>query len=230
MTNIFKTQEKRDRKKRLFHIGLETLEREGWTVTKEKLGKSSVRRITKNGESKLVSIRTSQDQWIAFPPKADGTGWITLDDVDVVLAVSLDANAPHREALVHWLPADDMRERFDQAKKARSEANRVMPDRRGIWIPLYEREDASENVSYVGGGAGLDYPPIARVRLENESESPPTSQLAPASGSSKPSVARGGHARSDNDDAGRFSIGDAKRLLAASLGVAESSIKITIEA
>src|SRR5687768_405192 len=158
VTNIFKDPEKHKRKKRLFQIGVETLEKAGWSVTKEKLGKSSVRRITKNGESKLVSIRTTQDQWIAFPPKPQGKGWVTLDDVDVVLAVSVDANVPPKEALVHWLPGDEMRERFDLALKARKKADRVQPDRRGVWIPLYEREDASANVSYVGGGAGLDHP------------------------------------------------------------------------
>src|SRR5690348_3848910 len=114
MTNIFKTPEKKERKRQLFRIGIETLQKQGWTVQKEKgLGKSSVRRITKDGKSQLVSIRTSQDQWLAFPPNPNGKGWITLDDVDVVLAVSVDVrDAPH-EAWVHWIPADEMRQRFN---------------------------------------------------------------------------------------------------------------------
>ena len=220
MTNIFKTPEKHDRKKRLFQIGIETLQREGWTVTKEKLGKSSVRRITKNGESKLVSIRTTQDQWIAFPPKPKDKGWITLDDVDVVLAVSVDANDPPREALVHWLPGDEMRKRFDLALKARRGANRVQPQRRGVWIPLYEREDASENVSYVGGGAGLDHPPIARVPMNGGGSTPPPT----------------GADEVVDDDQDEFeesdllTIAEAKRRLALTLGVPESSIKIMVEA
>src|SRR5258705_3520511 len=110
MTNIFKTPEKRGRKTRLFQIGVQTLEKEGWAVTRQKgLGKSSVRRIAKDGESKLVSIRTTQDQWIAFPPEPNAKGWTTLDDVEVVVAVSVDANVPPQEALVHWLPAKEMR-------------------------------------------------------------------------------------------------------------------------
>jgi len=214
MANIFKSPEKRDRKNRLFQIGVQTLEKEGWTVAKEKgLGKSSVRRITKNGDSKLVTIRTTQDTWLAFPPKPNGKGWFTLDDVEVVLAVSVAGNPP-REGLVHWLPADEMRKRYDLAYKARKEAGRVFPKRRGVWIPLYERENESENVSYVGGGAGLDYPPIARVPLNGGGHEPPPI---------------GSRDTAEGGDDNRFTIAKAKRLLSSSLGVPESSIKITVE-
>jgi len=217
MTNIFSTPEKRERKKRLFEIGLTTLQKQGWTITKEKLGKASVRRISKDGHSKLVSIRTTQDQWIAFPPKPKQDGWITLDDVDAVVAVSVDSNDPPREALVHWLPADEMRKRFDAALKARVTANRVQPDRRGVWIPLYEREaDNLENVSYVGGGAGLDYPAIARVPIDG-------GVSAPAS-----VTAEGVDDDDSNDDL--LTIGEAKRRLARTLGVPESAIKVIVEA
>ncbi len=219
MTNVFKTPEKHDRKKRLFQIGIETLQKLGWTVSKERgIGKSSVRRIMKAGDSKLISIRTTQDQWIAFPPKP-GKGWITLDEVEIVLAVSVDGKVPPREAFVHWIPADEMRERFDAARKARKEAKRVQPERRGIWIPLYEREDASENVSYVGGGAGLDYPPIAQVTMNG--------------GGSTPSPSGPGETEDDDqhhDGENLLTIPEAKRRLALTLGVPESSIKIMVEA
>ena len=178
------------------------------------MGKSSVRRITKGGESKLVSIRTTQDQWLAFPPKPEGTGWFTLDDVDVVVGVSVDANMPPKEALVHWLPAEEMRVRFDRALKARKDAGRVQPDRRGVWIPLYEREDESENVSYVGGGAGLDHPPIARVSMKGTGAEP----------------SAGSDDRGDEDNESLLTIREAKRRLALTLGVSESSIKISVEA
>ncbi|MEW5916532.1 MAG: hypothetical protein AB1762_09010 [Gemmatimonadota bacterium] len=214
MTNIFKAPEKHERKKRLFQIGIETLQKQGWSVTREKgLGKSSVRRITKNGESKLVSIRTSQDQWIAFPPNPKGKGWVTLDVVDAVVAVSVDANVPPRDALVHWLPADDMRKRFDRALKARKDAKRVRPDRR-VWLPLYEREsNHSDNVSYVGGGAGLDYPPVAQVRMNDGGA------MRATVGDAAPSL-----------DAGPMTIAQAKRGLALTFGVPESSIRINVEA
>jgi hypothetical protein len=215
MTNIFKSPEKHERKRRLFQIGIRFLEDQGWTVTREKLGKSSVRRITKSGENKLVSIRTTQDQWLAFPPKPNGRGWFTLDDVDVVLAVSVDGHVPPREALVHWLPADEMRERFDLAYKARKEAGRVFPKRRGVWISLYEREDGSANVSYVGGGAGIDHPAIARVPMNGGGDGPPPTR--PGAGT-------------HDDDERPLTIAEAKHRLSLSFGVSESSIKITVEA
>lgn len=218
MTDIFNKPEKHPRKKRLFQIGVETLQKRGWSVTKEKgLGKSSVRRISKDGESKLASIRTTQDQWIAFPPKPKRKGWITLDDVDVVVAVSVDGNEPPREALVHWLPADDMRKRFDSALKARLDADRVQPDRRGVWIPLYERaDDNRENVSYIGGGAGLDYPPIAHVPMNGGV-------------ATKPAEDNEDDEEEDHPDE-LLTIAEAKRRLALTLGVPESSIKIMVEA
>ena len=67
MTNIFGQPEKLDLKRELFAIGVKALEDAGWTVERATgSGKSSVRRIKKGGESKLVSIRTTQDRWIAF--------------------------------------------------------------------------------------------------------------------------------------------------------------------
>ncbi len=216
MTDIFKDPEKHRRKKLLFHYGVEALQKQGWTVEREKgLGKSSVRRITKSGDSKLVSIRTTQDRWIAFPPNPDGKGWVTLDSVEAVIAVSL-APKTSSEAWVHWLPAKEMRERFDVAYNARKKAGRVFPKRRGVWIPLYQREsDNPKNVGFVGGGAGLDHLPMAKVPLNG---------AGPAHPLTEPDDRRGG------DDGGHLTLTDAKRRLARSLGVLESSIKITVEA
>jgi hypothetical protein len=87
-----------------------------------------------------------------------------------------------------------------------------------VWIPLYDREDPSKPVSYVGAGAGLDYPEIARVPMNGGSASPhPTSarELADVT-----------HRR-DNEV---LTIAAAKRGLSFALGVPESSIRITIEA
>lgn len=218
MTNIFKTAKKVERKGRLFEIGLQTLEEAGWTVSRAPgMGKASVRRITKDGASHLVSIRTTQDQWIAFPPKPEDKGWITLDEVDVVLAVSVDANDPPKEALVHWFDAKDMQKRFDRALAARRKEGRVQPERRGVWIPLYVREGESENVSYVGGGAGLDHPPIARVPMQGTAMPP----NGPPPVTTAPDV---------DETAEGLTIAAAKRGLALRFGVPESSIKIMVEA
>lgn len=145
-----------------------------------------------------------------------GQGWITLDNVDVVLAVSVDDPESPRKALVHWLPADEMRDRFNQALEARKGAKRNMRQRDGIWIPLYEREDDSVNVSYVGGGAGLDHPAIATVPLSVGHTPPPPPTPHPASG--------------NGAEAAGLTIAQAKRGLSAHFGVPEAGITITIEA
>src|SRR5687768_9925487 len=113
MGNVYKDPGKHPMRKRLFEIGVEALQKLGYSVERvPRSGRASLRRITKGGKSLLVAIRTSQDTWIAFPPKADGSGWTTLDDVDVVLAVSVDNRESPREALVHWVDGKEMRTRF----------------------------------------------------------------------------------------------------------------------
>jgi len=213
LTNIFKTKDKVDLRDRLFEIGEQTLKAQGWRVKRERgLGKSSVRRIEQEDKSLLVSIRTSQDQFIAFPPKPNGGGWVTLDEVNVVLAVSVDGNVPPNDALVHWLEAKEMRQRFDRAAKARrAEGYRERPGR-GIWLPLYIPDDGKV-VRFVGGGAGLDHPEIARVPIKADV-----------------SVTRATVPPEPNPLSGALTMNDAKRGLALTFGVPESAIRITIEA
>src|SRR5205085_2822583 len=91
MTNVSMTPEKVATRRGLFAFAEQSLERDGWTVSRvARGGKASLREIRKGDRSHLVSIRTSQDTWIAFPPKTNGPGWVTLDEVDFVVAVSVD--------------------------------------------------------------------------------------------------------------------------------------------
>lgn len=113
-----------------------------------------------------------------------------------------------------------MRTRFDLALKARRGADRVQPERRRVWIPLYEREDASENVSYVGGGAGLDHPPIARIPMNGGGSTPPLTGADDLVDDDQ----------DDEVESDLLTIAEVKRRLALTLGVLESSIKITVEA
>ena len=95
---------------------MEALEGQGYKVERiARIGKSSVRRITMNGVSKIVSIRTTQDTWIAFPRNKANKGWSTLEDVDFVVAASVDNPDDPRFAKIHLMPADDMRARFNWA-------------------------------------------------------------------------------------------------------------------
>src|SRR5476649_952432 len=123
MTNIFGTPEKHQRKRRLFEIGLETLQARGFSVAKVPgIGKSSVRKITKDGRSQMVAIRTSQDQWLSFPRNDEDTGWGTLQGVELVMAVAVDEPDAPRFGLVHLFDQADIMARFDRALAARIEA------------------------------------------------------------------------------------------------------------
>jgi len=214
VTNIFGDPGKESRRDRLFQIGLETLQEQGWKIERiPSIGKSSVRRITKNGKSRNVSIRTSQDTWIAFPRNHADKGWETLSDVDVVLAVSVDDRHDPKFAQVHMIEADEVRQRFDRAYKARKARGYKIPLGRGVWLSLYH-PDSTDPVTHVGGGIGLDHPPIARVPLE-----PEASDFDAIDRTTE--TARGHEP---------LTIAEAKRRLAITLGVDPSSIKITVEA
>jgi hypothetical protein len=217
MTNIFGTPEKVAMRNKLFSAASTALEERGWKVERiPRSGKASVRRITRGDETKIISIRTSQDRDIAFPRDETDTGWATLDGVDCVVASSVDDPANPKFALVHMIDADEMRERFDRAYAARMKAGHSVPPGRGIWISLYENE-ASHPVSLVGAGAGIAHPPIAKVPLNDGNSAETMAQvdkeLAPkASLPAEPPL----------------SIREAKRRLALSLGVNEADIKIIV--
>lgn len=223
MTNINLTPEKKVTRRALFAFGVASLEKKGWKVSRvPRGGKASLRLITRGEETHKVSIRTSQDASIAFPPKTGKTGWVTLDDVDFVVAVSVDDKHNPTEARVHMIPADKARDRFNRAYDARKAANHALPDGRGLWLSLYEKE-VSDPVSYVGAGLGLDYPAFASTSLTSDGlpqgYEGMNDDVSDEEEDQSPAV---------TPDAS-LTISEAKRRLAESFGVPESSIKITIE-
>lgn len=213
MGNIFGSPEKISRKSQLFKVGVETLQGQGWKVERAPLGKSSVRKISRNGESKLISIRTTQDTWIAFPRSNDNKSWVTLSDVDLVLAVSVDSWESPKFAKVHMIDGAEMRDRFDRAYKARIAAGHSISVGQGVWVPLYINEDSTP--SNVGGGAGLAHPPLKVVPLDGNALSPEMKQ-------SPEVVQLSGDPPSP--------IQEAKRRLANVLGIDPSQIRISIDA
>ncbi|MEN3339856.1 MAG: hypothetical protein V7647_3532 [Acidobacteriota bacterium] len=221
MTNVTKTPEKKRIRRALVAAALAVLEREGWKVARVKgSGKSRVRRISKNGQSQLAVIRTSQDRLLAFPRNQDDTGWLTLDDVQMVVAAVVDDPANPKMAWVHMFPAAEMRDRFDRAYAARRKAGHLIPVGRGLWLALYDDETRS-SIQAVGAGAGSAHPPIARVPLDDvagDGAMPPV----------PPPTLKG--ADGDGESFERLTIPEAKRRLARTLDVPETSIRISIDA
>lgn len=222
MTNVSGTIEKKATRRGLFAFAVKALEDDGWKVSRVlRGGKASLRLITKGGKSHKVSIRTSQDTWIAFPRKSDGKGWVTLDDVDYVIAASVDDRHNPTQARVHMVPGDDARARFERAYDARKKAGHTLPVGRGIWLSLYDT-DAKEPVGHVGAGMGIDYGTLAVLDLA-KGGLPVATELA----DEENDVA------DDDQDAvaveAPLTIAEAKRRLATALGVPESAIKITVE-
>lgn len=218
MTNVSAHEIKIRRRRRLFQVGLEALRKEGWRVERvQGSGKSSLRRITKRGESKLVTIRTTQDTWIAFPREEDDTDWVTLADADFVMAVSVDDADEPRFAQAHLIDGNEMRDRFDRAYQARLDAGHSIPARRGVWVSLYQNE-AQDPVNRVGAGAGLAHPPVLRLPLDG-----------PAPDEGTDDVEGFEDADSEGGDES-LTIAEAKRRLALTFGVDPSSVTITIEA
>jgi hypothetical protein len=222
MTNVYGTPEKVNMKSMLFQIAVAALAEQGWKVERVPgSGKSSVRRITKSGQSKIVSIRTSQDTWIAFPRTEGDKSWRTLDEVDAVVPVSVDDRDAPRYAKVHLIDGNEVRDRFNRAYEARKNAGHSIPIGRGVWVSLYNPE-ANEPVSHIGAGMGLKFPPIATVPLS--SARMPAANMAD-SGDTEDSL--GGEVPSVEAP---LSIAEAKRRLALTLGVDPANIKITVEA
>jgi hypothetical protein len=216
MTNVSASHRKIFTRKRLMHAAEEALKKDGWKVERiARSGKSSVRRMTKGNLEKTVSIRTSQDTWIAFPRTLDDRAWATLSDVDYVVAASVDSRDNPRFVRVHLIEGDEMRARFDRAYVSRKKAGHSLPVGRGIWLSLYEKE-AQDPVSLVGAGAGLDYPAIAIVPLLDQG----SDSIVKESDSPQPLEG------ATNETP--LTISQAKRRLALSFGVSEADIKITI--
>ena len=187
----------------------------------------------------------------AFPRTEDDTKWVTLCDVDVVVAVAVDDIENPRSAQVHMIDANEMRDRFDRAYAARRAADHTIPMKRGVWLSLYEEEGTSP-VQRVGAGAGLTNPPIAKDVPLGESDTP----VAPTKQPNSPSDYRTTqYGNSPNDypptqyvqnspsdyrttqygsspsvDEQPLTIAEAKTRLARTFGVDPSSIKITVEA
>jgi hypothetical protein len=133
-------------------------------VRKPGRGLSNTWELTKGGKTRIASVRTTRDRWIAFPPLNSGKNWKTLDDVELVLVSAVDDRLNPQNVDVYLFPADEVRKRFDDSYAARMAAGHTVRDDYGMWVML---DQGDINVpGQVGCGLAADYPAIARYSLD----------------------------------------------------------------
>jgi hypothetical protein len=133
-------------------------------VRKPGRGLSNTWELTKGGKTRVASVRTTRDRWIAFPPLNGGKNWKTLDDVDLVLVSAVDDRLNPQNVDVYLFPADEVTKRFDRSYAARIAAGHTIRDDYGMWVML-DKGDPSVP-GQVGSGLAADYPAIARFSLD----------------------------------------------------------------
>lgn len=121
-------------------------------------GMSNVWNVTKDGETRVASIRTTRDRYIAFPPLEAGTKWKTLDDVELVAVATVDSKDAPEKVEVYLFPADEVRQRFNASYAARAKDGQSIKDNFGMWVGL-DRDDRGIAAS-VGTGILEHYKPI----------------------------------------------------------------------
>lgn len=145
-------------------------------------GLSNTWEVTKDGVTKVASVRTTRDRWIAFPPLENGTKWKTLDDVDLVLVSAVDDPKNPQNVDVYLFPADVVRERFDASYSARIENGHTVRDNYGMWVWLDAGDPSIP--SQVGSGLAEEFPRIAHFtidELEADVSSPTAREVADVS-------------------------------------------------
>src|SRR2546429_123443 len=122
-------------------------------------GLSNIWTITRNGESRKASIRTTRDRWFAYPPLENGKKWKTLDDVEVVIVAAVDDRHEPENIEVYIFPTNDVRKRFDDAFAARTGAGQTVRNNFGMWVRL--DQDTRNIPASVGSGIIDKYKPVA---------------------------------------------------------------------
>lgn len=140
-------------------------------------GLSNIWEATKDGETKVTSIRTTRDRWIAFPPLDNGTRWKTLDDAELVIVSAVDDPENPQNVDVYLFPADVVRQRFDESYATRIENGHTVRDNFGMWVKL-DAADA-DLPTQAGAGLAVEYPAIARFSIDQlEAETPAATERA----------------------------------------------------
>lgn len=171
----------------LTDAAMKAMEEEGWTVTKAPgHGRSNAWNIEKKGKSGRVSIRTTQNRWIAYQPQDGGKNWKTLDDADYVCisAFDYDDDDDPISIDVHFIKADIILDAFNRSYKARTDDGASITDGFGMWTCMDEcEEDRAVNV---GSGFATDKNMIASYPLDDADNTEKTSSKNDRTSRSEP--------------------------------------------
>jgi hypothetical protein len=141
-------------------------------------GRSNVWEIERDGRKQRASIRTTKDRWFAFPPLRGGASWKTLNDVNIVIVAAVDDRDDPRKAQVYFFEATEVRQRFDAAYSARTQAGLAVKDNFGMWVNL--DVDLRRVPASVGSGLAAEHKPIAELPLSDfMTDEAPRAELEP---------------------------------------------------
>ena len=168
---------------------IEGAKKAGYTAKRQPgRGLSNTWELSAGGISKIASVRTTRDRYIAFPPLDGGKRWKTLDTVDLVLVSAVDEPGDPQNVDVYLFPADDVRKRFDASHAARIENGHTVRDDFGMWVMLDRGDDTLPG--QVGHSLAVDYPAIARFSIDElEGQITPATEQAVKEATPEPEVA-----------------------------------------
>lgn len=148
-------------------------------------GLSNIWTLTKGGETKTVSIRTTRDRWIAFPPLEKGTKWKTLDEVDTVVVAAVDSKDEPENIEVMMFSATEVKKRFNEAYAARIKDGQTVRDNFGMWVGL-DHDDRGLAAS-VGSGIAEKHERLATYSIATLLEEAPQSAAEDSEGGERTS-------------------------------------------
>ena len=187
-------------------------------------GLSNVWHLHRDGQVTVASIRTTRDRWIAFPPLEQGGRWKTLDTADLVVVSAVDSKENPKAIEVYAFPAAEVRERFNAAYRARTNAGLTVRDNFGMWVGL--DVDKRDVPASVGSGLADLHKPIARYEID--------ALLTKAAPPSRTHLER--HAETKNNDSGEPSrttiaeiMASARENIAKLAGVKLESVKLDLK-
>lgn len=178
--------------RKLTDAAVNALREKNWEVEKEPgMTRQNVWRMTRNGESHLVSVRTTRNRWIAYNTMEKGKKWKTLDDVAYACIAAYTYNDEDEDPNgieVHLIDADELRAHFDTGYRIRTKGGQKVTDDFGMWICM----DQYDEDPLAGGGSGFANGKtlIASYPFGEEDEDDDEGAAAPASAPAALTVAQ----------------------------------------